>query len=153
MLIIILFFLISTFLGIILTLNMYDKKISSSFLYMMFLLFILACFLEIKGTPKNIKYEWRNLKENTIIATYEDEPKSIYIWIKIADSIEPVSYVIPWSIEMAENLRKAKEKSKGNNTDMEMDMTKYHEIENTNLSYKTLFRDKVPKELPPKILK
>jgi hypothetical protein len=152
MLLIVLFLLISLFLGIILTLNMYDRKISSSFLYMMFLLFILACFLEIKGTPKNLKYEWRSLKENTIISTYEDEPKAIYVWLIIDGSKEPKAYRLPWSIETAENLRKAKERAKANNTDIEMNTTKYEENGNTEM-FSVLFRDKAPKELPPKVLK
>ena len=131
---------------------MYDRKISSSFLYMMFLLFILGCFLEIKGTPKNINHEWRNINENTIISTYEDEPKAIYVWLISNESKEPKAYRLPWSIETAENLRKAKERAKANNTDIEIDTTKYEENDNVEMS-SVLFRDKPPKELPPKILK
>lgn len=146
MILILLFSILSLFLGLVLLFNAFNKKIISSVLYSIFLIVILACFVEIKGTPKDIKYEWRSLKDNTIIATYEDEPNAIFIWLNRNDSKEPVSYKLPWSIETAENLRKSKERSKNTNGEIELNM----DMNDMDSDLPNPFREKRSPSLPPK---
>jgi len=116
------FILLSIILGVILFFHCFENRIVYSVLYSIFLIFFGLLLLEVTS-PKNIKYEWRNLKNNTILATHEVEPEAIYIWIKRQNSNEPVAYKLPWSIETAENLRKAKEKAKKNNTEIELNLS------------------------------
>lgn len=144
------FLVISLFLGIILTLNLNDKKVWSSVLYSLFLVFLVACFLEIKGTPKKLNHEWRNLEENTVVATYEVEPIAIYVWLLRVDSREPIAYTLPWSIEVAENLRKTREKAERNSATITLNTENGKKNNNNDALSNDAFSERMPRQVDTK---
>ena len=48
------------------------------------------------------------------------ENEAIYLWLKFADNPEPLSYALPWNLEMAKELQKAMRQAEGNGTKVRM---------------------------------
>ena len=66
---------------------------------------------ELLSKPKPMSFEWyqRNTEKAVVLGVSFDEGQSIYLWLMLADSVEPRSYVVPWSLPLAERLEDAVE--------------------------------------------
>lgn len=106
-----LYVIICVFLGLILMIDVVNKKLAAAICYCIFLVMFILTLAEASGTPKDIRTEWRSVENATLIASRLDEPNAIYIWI-LLDDRTPRNYVLPWNIKTAERLRKAIEESK-----------------------------------------
>lgn len=106
-----LYVVICVLLGLILMIDVVNKKVAAAICYCVFLVVFIATLFEASGTPKDIRTEWRNVQNATLIASQLDEPRAIYIWV-VLDDRTPKSYVLPWNIKTAEQLRKAGEEAK-----------------------------------------
>ena len=56
--------------------------------------------------PKPASFEWyeRGTDNAVLLGVSFDEGQFIYLWLRIADALEPRSYVIPWNLKLAEKL-------------------------------------------------
>jgi len=112
----ILYVVISVTLGLILMIDAVNKKLVAAISYCMFLVIIMAALFEATGTSRYIRTEWRSIKDATLISWQFDEPNAIYLWVSL-DNKPPRSYVLPWNIRTAEQIRKAGEEAQGNGRD------------------------------------
>jgi L-lactate permease len=56
----------------------------------------------------------------TIVASYLRENEAIYLWLMSDDASTPIAFVLPWSLEAAKKLRKAKRKARTSGTALKM---------------------------------
>jgi len=65
--------------------------------------------MELLSKPKPTTFEWyeRANDHAQVIAVTFDEGYKIYLWLRLPESLEPRSYVIPWNIKLAEKLEDA----------------------------------------------
>ena len=77
---------------------------------------------DMLGRPKPVKIEWSqaNLAQATVIGSWMDEGKAIYLWLGIEGLEEPRAYALPWSEEMARQLHGAQRVSEQNGTQIQM---------------------------------
>ncbi len=66
---------------------------------------------ELLSRPKPMSFEWyqRDAEKAAVLGVSFDEGQSIYLWLMLADSAEPRSYVMPWNLRLAERLEDAVE--------------------------------------------
>ena len=64
---------------------------------------------ELLSRPKPMSFEWyqRNTEKAALLGVSLDEGQSIFLWLRLADSVEPRSYVVPWNLRLAERLEDA----------------------------------------------
>lgn len=64
--------------------------------------------VEMLSKPKPMSFEWfKRGVDAELLSTSLDEGKAIYVWLRIAGSIEPRYYKIPWNLKLAERLEDA----------------------------------------------
>lgn len=65
--------------------------------------------VELLGRPKPIEVEWagHDLGKARVIAAEMREDVAIYLWLGVEGTDAPVSYVLPWSRQAAEQLNGA----------------------------------------------
>ncbi|MFQ5764607.1 MAG: hypothetical protein ACE5GT_06740 [Rhodospirillales bacterium] len=75
----------------------------------LFLPLVYVQMAEMLSRPKPAPFEWyeRQTKEAVVLGVSLDEGESIYLWLRLADSIEPRYYVVPWNLRLAERLEEA----------------------------------------------
>lgn len=81
-----------------------------------------ATTVELLGRPKPVEIEWagHDLAEARVIAAEMREDVAIYIWLAIDGVDAPVSYVLPWSMETAQQLSGAMEQAEEEGGDVQM---------------------------------
>lgn len=77
-------------------------------------------FVELLGRPKPIDFAsvGNATEAATVISSYYREEEAIYLWIRGNDEPEPRAYVLPWDIEAAKDLQKAKAKAEAQGTEV-----------------------------------
>ena len=62
---------------------------------------------ELLSQPKPMQHEWfkRHVDEATLLGVSVREGESIYLWLRLDDSLEPRYYVLPWQQQLAEKLQ------------------------------------------------
>lgn len=62
---------------------------------------------ELLSQPKPMHHEWfkRHVDEATLLGVSVREGESIFLWLRLDDSLEPRYYVIPWQQQLAEKLQ------------------------------------------------
>jgi len=151
--IILFYFFIVGFLGIILLIHFTKKYVLSAILYPVFIIVILISFLEIKGTAKNISYEWRDITTNTVLGGYLDEPNAIYVWLLDSDGT-PKSYVIPWNINIADEIQKMLSAAKSQSVRIELDVEKLKEMQKRGRNFEDnnqIYIEHTNQSLPSKV--
>ncbi len=75
----------------------------------LFIPVIYVQLIEMLSKPKPMNFEWyeRNVETAVLLGVSLREGKSIYLWLQLAGSVEPRSYVIPWNQRLAERLEDA----------------------------------------------
>ncbi len=69
--------------------------------------------IEMLSKPKPMSFEWyqRDAEKAVLLGISLDEGESIYLWLRVAGSVEPRYYVIPWNLKLAERLEDAAEEA------------------------------------------
>ena len=65
------------------------------------------------GNAKPIRLEWREPQKVSMLAHKFVEGKAIYVWLAIPGNDAPVAYVLPWSLDMAKDIRRAEREGRG----------------------------------------
>ena len=77
---------------------------------------------ELLSRPKPASIEWvqRNAQEAVVLQSKIDEEIAIYVWLLIDGVSEPRAYVLPWNLEMAKQLHRAKQRAESEGTEIKM---------------------------------
>lgn len=79
-----------------------------------------ASLTQLLGRPKPVTLEWvhRAADDATVISTQLVEGKGIYLWLRLPDVEEPMSYALPWSEQLARQLHGAQRQAQRNGTNV-----------------------------------
>jgi hypothetical protein len=80
-------------------------------LFVVLIAVVYAGSVEMLSLPKPQHLEWRDPAKARVLAANISEGKAIYVWLQLGDSPEPRSYVLPWNMQMAQQLQKAMRES------------------------------------------
>ncbi len=77
----------------------------------LFIPVVYAQSIEMLSKPKPASFEWyeRSADNAELLGVSFAEGRSIYLWLRIPGALEPRSYVIPWSLKLAQKLEDAVE--------------------------------------------
>ncbi len=75
----------------------------------LFIPVVYAQSIEMLSKPKPASFEWyeRAADNAELLGVSFAEGRSIYLWLRIPGALEPRSYVIPWSLKLAQKLEDA----------------------------------------------
>jgi hypothetical protein len=80
--------------------------------------------IEMLGRPKPMRLEWRPLSADAkVLGALPVENQAIYLWVEVPDASEPRSYVLPWSLEQAQQLQEARNQAEANGTGVRMSLS------------------------------
>ena len=78
--------------------------------------------IELLGRPKPLRLEWRDAADAEVVSAVPVENKAIYVWLIMPDSSEPCAYVLPWSLQAAQQLQEAMSQAEADGTAVRMTM-------------------------------
>jgi hypothetical protein len=78
--------------------------------------------IELLGRPKPLRLEWRDAADAEVVSAVPVENKAIYVWLIMPDSSEPCAYVLPWSLQTAQQLQEAMSQAEADGTAVRMVM-------------------------------
>ncbi len=78
--------------------------------------------VNLLGRPKPANLEWAlaTVPDATVLGATMRENEAIYLWLKFEGNPEPLSYALPWNLEMAKELQNAMRQAKGSGTKVRM---------------------------------
>lgn len=68
---------------------------------------VYAGSVDLMGTPKPMKLEWRPPGKATVLAARMHEGEAIYVWLQTPDAKAPRAYALPWNTQTAQQLQSA----------------------------------------------
>ena len=84
-------------------------RVAALIITLLFLPVAYVQFIEMLSKSKPMSFEWyqRNQDKAELLGISFDEGQSIYLWLRLAGSLEPRSYSVPWNMKLAERLEDA----------------------------------------------
>ncbi len=81
-----------------------------------------ASFATLLSKPKPASLEWwlQHADSATVLGSSIQEDRGIYLWLQLADAIEPRAYVLPWNRDLAEQLQAAMREAQANGGQLTM---------------------------------
>ncbi|MEE9299739.1 MAG: hypothetical protein V3V17_01295 [Alphaproteobacteria bacterium] len=81
-----------------------------------------AGYVGLLSKPKPVEFEWaqRTTEEATVLGATIREGKGIYLWLQMSGLAEPRSYVLPWDIDLAQELQEAMREAQENGSGLMM---------------------------------
>jgi len=76
--------------------------------------------VDLLGSPKPLRLEWRGLDKATVLAASMHEGEAVYVWVKTASAPAPRAYVLPWDTRMAQQLQDAVQKRESSGAPVRM---------------------------------
>lgn len=97
-------------------------KLSALATTLLFMPLAYAAMLHLLSKPKPVHLEWwqAHAEEATVLGSSLREGQGIYLWLQMVDLLEPRSYVLPWSQELAQQLQEALRQAEENGTAVQM---------------------------------
>lgn len=78
--------------------------------------------IELLGRPKPLRLEWRDAADAQVVGAVPVEDEAIYVWLVTPTSPEPRAYVLPWSVQVAQQLQDALNQAAATGTGVRMTM-------------------------------
>jgi hypothetical protein len=78
--------------------------------------------IELLGRPKPLRLEWRDAAEAKVLSAAPVENEAIYVWLSMPGSAEPRAYVLPWNVQVAQQLQTAMGEAEARGTAVQMVM-------------------------------
>lgn len=77
---------------------------------------------ELMSRPKPVSLEWVRGQDGplTVAASHFRENEAIFLWVVFKGETEPRAYRLPWSLEMAKQLREAQRRARGRKSEVMM---------------------------------
>jgi hypothetical protein len=76
--------------------------------------------IELLGRSKPLRLEWRDAADAQVVSAVPVENEAIYVWLLMPDSSEPCAYVLPWSLQAAQQLQEAMSQAEADGTAVRM---------------------------------
>jgi hypothetical protein len=83
-----------------------------------------ASYAALLSKPKPASLEWwlGEADDATVLSSSIKEDVGIFLWLQLAETAEPRSYVLPWSTKLAEQLQEAAREAEEQNGELHMRM-------------------------------
>ncbi len=91
-------------------------------IFMLLIAVVYGGSIELLGRPKLLQLEWRDAADAQVMSAVPVENEAIYVWLLMPGSSEPVAYVLPWSMQVAQQLQVAMSQAEAEGTAVRMAM-------------------------------
>jgi hypothetical protein len=125
------------------------QRTASAAIYLMLIGVVYAGSVEMLSRPKPLRLEWRSPAKAKVLGATMHEGKAIYVWLQVGDSPEPRSYVLPWNMQMAQQIQDAMRRGHAEGTAVEVS-SPFGSMEAGTEGAKPRFYAKPQEALPPK---
>ncbi len=121
-------------------------KISAVITTALFLPLAYAATLTLLSKPKPVHLEWwlAHADEATVLGSSMREGDGIYLWLQMAELIEPRAYVLPWSQELAQELQEALRQAEQNGSAVQMRLPFEPSLDNRDPKFYALPQPALP---------
>lgn len=79
-----------------------------------------ATMIQALGRPKPIRIELAALDQSEVISALPIEDEAIYLWLRLPNEMDPRAYVMPWDLQQAQELMKARGEAEEAGTGVKM---------------------------------
>jgi hypothetical protein len=114
--------LLGTFIFLILPSARLGRRALSVGMFVILIAVIYGGSIELLGRPKPLRLEWRGTADAQVLSALPVENEAIYVWLVMPGSTEPCAYVLPWSLEAAQQLQDAMNQAQADGTGVRMGM-------------------------------
>jgi hypothetical protein len=98
------------------------QRAASAGIFVVLVAVVYVGSVELLGRPKPVRLEWRDLEKAQVLGASMREDEAIYLWLQSDAARQPHAYVLPWSIQTAQQLQDAMQEGEANGTGVEMTM-------------------------------
>ncbi len=96
------------------------RRGASAAIFVLLVAIVFTGSLELLGRPKPLRLEWRDAREAEVVSASLREGQGIYVWLQFDGATEPRAYVLPWDIQMAQQLQTAMQQGQARGTQVKM---------------------------------
>jgi hypothetical protein len=114
--------LLGAFIFLVLPRGRLWQRATSATIFLVLIAVVYGGSVELLSRPKPLRLEWRHAAEAKVLGASLREGEGIYVWLQLAGADEPRAYVLPWDLQMAEQLQTAMREGQANGTDVQMSM-------------------------------
>jgi hypothetical protein len=114
--------LLGTFIFLILPRAGLARRALSVGIFVLLIAVVYGGAIELLGRPKPLRLEWRDAADAQVLSAVPVENEAIYLWLIRPDSSEPRAYVLPWSVQAAQQLQEAMSQAQADGTAVRMTM-------------------------------
>jgi hypothetical protein len=114
--------LLGTFIFLILPRAGLARRALSVGIFVLLIAVVYGGAIELLGRPKPLRLEWRDAADAEVLSAVPVEDEAIYVWLVMPDSLEPRAYVLPWSVQAAQQLQDAMSQAQAEGTAVRMAM-------------------------------
>jgi hypothetical protein len=114
--------LLGAFIFLILPRAGLARRTLSVGLFLVLIAIVYGGAIELLGRPKPLRLEWRDAADAQVLSALPVENEAIYVWLIMPDASEPCAYVLPWSLQAAQQLQQAMSQAEADGTGVRMTM-------------------------------
>ena len=114
--------LLGAFIFLVLPRGRLWQRATSATVFLVLIAVVYVGSVELLSRPKPLRLEWRDAAQATVLGATLREGQGIYVWLEVAGADEPRAYVLPWDIQMAQQLQNAMQEGQANGTAVQMSM-------------------------------
>jgi hypothetical protein len=110
-----------------------------------------ASFASLLSKPKPVALEWlsASTREASVLGSTVREGEAIYVWLQMPNVSEPRAYMLPWSLDLAQQLQEARRKAEEQGTGLGMRLPFEHSWDKQEPKFYPLPQPALPpKEAP-----
>lgn len=110
-----------------------------------------AGFAELLGKPKPVTLEWATAQTDDAVVLAADlrEGEAIFLWLKADGEDEPLAYRLPWSMQAAQQFRRASAEAERKRGEVRIRGQLRDQLE----EQEQMFYVPPPQPLPPKLVR
>ncbi len=98
------------------------QRVISVATYVLLIGIVYAGSVDLLGSPKPMRLEWRMPGQATVLAARVQEGEAIYLWLQTPTMKEPRAYALPWDMQMAQQLQNAMQEGESGGRAVRMEM-------------------------------
>lgn len=126
-------------------------KISAVITTALFLPLAYAAAATLLSKPKPVHLEWwlAQADEATVLGSSMREGDGIYLWLQLAELVEPRAYVLPWDRKLAQELQEALRQAEENGSAVRMRLPFEPSLDNRDPKFYALPQPALPPKEQP----
>jgi hypothetical protein len=114
--------LLGAFVFLILPRAGFARRALSVGIFVVLIAVVYGGSIELLGRPKPLRLEWRDAADAQVVSAVPVENEAIYVWLIMPESSAPCAYVLPWSLQAAQQLQDAMSQAEAAGTAVRMTM-------------------------------